>query len=99
MIAIRESTQYSFYREFLMGRGKFEPSEFGVNLTREEFDDMMVNDFGDTYRGQWTIDELCLHPREAARFCDDIRRHHGFYDLPDDIILRVIMGRRKRPEG
>jgi len=23
----------------------------------------------------WTIDELCLHPREAIRFCDDFPPH------------------------
>ena len=98
MIATRESTQYSFYQEFLMGRGKFEPAEFGVDLSKEEFVDRMVNDFGEAYRGAWTIDELLLHPREAVIFCDQVRRRYGYFDLPDDIILRVIIGRRKRPE-
>jgi hypothetical protein len=55
----------------------------------------MVDVFAEVYRDAWTIDELCLHPREAARFCDDARRKHGFYDVPDDIILRSIMNRRK----
>ena len=80
-----------------MGRGKFEPVEFGVNLSREDFTDQMVGDFAETYRDGWTVDELLLHPREAMRFCDDVRRQHGYYDLPDDIILRVILGRRKNP--
>ena len=80
-----------------MGRGKFEPAEFGVSLAKEDFTDQMVDEFNVIYRGGWTIDELCLHPREAGRFCDDVRRKFGYYDLPDDIILRVIMGRRKNP--
>ena len=78
-----------------MGRGAFNPMEFGVNLEKAVFVDLMVDEFGATYRGVWTMDELCLHPREAARFCDDVRRKHGFFDLPDDIILRSIMTRRK----
>lgn len=97
MLSQAVSSQADFYREFLMGRGKFDPSEFGVNLEKDQFTDQMVDDFGETYRGQWTIDELCLHPREAVRFCDDVRRKHGYFDLPDDVILRVIMGRRKNP--
>jgi hypothetical protein len=91
------SSQADFYRDFLMARGAFDPREFGIDMDRAEFSDKMVEDFGAIYRGQWTIDELLLHPREAARFCDDVRRAHGFYDLPDDIILRVILGRRKNP--
>jgi hypothetical protein len=100
MIATQPNvTQTQFYREFLMGRGKFDPAEFGVNLDKEEFTDQMVDEFNIIYRGGWTIDELCLHPREAARFCDDVRRKYGYYDLPDDIMLRVIMGRRKNPNA
>lgn len=97
MIATQTKSQTQFYREFLMGRGKFNPADFGIDLSREDFGDEMVNDFNDTYRGMWTIDELLLHPREAVRFCDDVRRKHGYYDAPDDIILRVIMTNRKNP--
>ncbi len=97
MICAPTVTQLEFYREFLMTRGKFDPAEFGVNMEKEEFIDQMVEDFAAHYRDAWSIDELCLHPREALVFCDDVRRKHGYFDLPDDIILRVIMGRRKRP--
>jgi hypothetical protein len=95
--AILHSSQLEFYRDFLMGRGNFDPKEFGVDLGRTDFTDMMCDDFNDTYKGAWTIDELLLHPREAALFCDQVRRKHGYYDLPDDVILRVIMTRRKNP--
>ncbi len=89
--------QADFYREFLMGRTKFEPSDFGIDMSRAEFDDLMVDTFGTKFRGQMTIDELLLRPRMASSFCDAVRFENGFYDLPDDIILRVIMQRRKNP--
>jgi hypothetical protein len=57
----------------------------------------MVSDFSAMYHGMWTIDELLLHPREAGHFCDEVRRLHGYFDLPDDIILRTILTRRKNP--
>ncbi|MBN2296347.1 MAG: hypothetical protein JXM70_28215 [Pirellulales bacterium] len=79
-----------------MVRGKFDPKAFGVNLSREELTDEMVEEFNSCYRS-WTIDELLLHPREAARFCEDTRRKFAYWDLPDDIILRVILNARKHP--
>jgi hypothetical protein len=94
---IAEQAQVNFYREFLMGRGSFDPKEFGVNRTREEFIDIMTDYFNGVYRGTWTIDELLLHPREATKFCDDVRRNFHYYDVPDDIILRSILIRRKNP--
>jgi hypothetical protein len=97
MIATAPVSQSQFNREFVMGRGKFDPHEFGVNLDRKTFDDQMVDEFNCIYRGGWTIDELLLHPTEAARFCGDVRRKFGYWDLPDDIILRVIMNARKNP--
>jgi hypothetical protein len=91
--------QTQFHREFLMGRGNFAPADFGISVDKEEFTDQMVDAFGAAYRGQWTIDELMLHPREAAHFCDDVRRQYGYFDVPDDIVLRVILTRRKNPAG
>ena len=82
-----------------MARHSFEPRDFGVNLDKEEFIDQMVDDFNSTYHAQTTIDELLPHPRDAMRFCDDVRHKHGYFDLPDDIILRVVLQRRKNPGG
>lgn len=90
-------SQTQFYGEFLMGRGRFDPKEFGVDLRREDFTDQMVECFADIYRDTWTVDELLLHPREAAKFCDEVRRKYHYFDVPDDIVLRVIMARRKNP--
>ena len=89
--------QFAYYRDFLMARNTFDPADYGVEASREDFADEMVSDFSAIYRGQWTIDELLLHPREAAHFCDEVRRLHGYFDVPDDIILRTILTRRKNP--
>jgi hypothetical protein len=91
-------TQQEFYLEFLMGRGTFEPSEFGIDLSREEFTDQMVEDLQVHARGQLTIDEMLLRPRQAMYFCDWVRAKRHYYDVPDDIILRVILTRRKSPK-
>jgi hypothetical protein len=99
MITQVSQTQAEFYGEFLMARKAFDPRDFGVDLPHAEFVDRMVDEFNGTYKGSWTIDELCLHPREALRFCDDVRRKFGFYDAPDDVILRSIMNARKHPGG
>ena len=96
MINTCEMTQAQFYTEFIMVRGKFNPQDFGVNLSREELAEKIVDEFNGCYRS-WTIDELMLHPREAARFCEDTRRKFTYWDLPDDIILRVILNVRKHP--
>lgn len=80
-----------------MSRGKFDPSDFGVEMTREEFQELMAEAFNTTFRGSWTIDELLLHPRDAMKFCDDVRNAHGWDNVPDDIILRSVLTRRKNP--
>ncbi len=72
-----------------MTRGNFDPSEFGVPLRRKQFVDQMAEEFTETYRGTLTVDELVLHPREAMRFCDEVRRKYHYFDLPDDIVLRA----------
>jgi hypothetical protein len=97
MIASFSHTE--FYREFLMGRGNFDPRDFGVDKDRDLFTDEIVEHFNATFRQTWTIDELLLHPREAANFCDEVRRRYHYFDVPDDIILRSILTRRKNPNA
>lgn len=69
------------------------------SVTKEDFTDEMVSDFATMYRGMWSIDELLLHPRKAVRFCDEVRHQRGYYNVPDDVILRLILTRRKNPAG
>lgn len=97
MLATVTTSQTEFYKEFLMGRRSFDPHDFGVDLGKETFLDQMVEDFGGYTRGQLTLDELLLRPKTALHFCDTVRQMHGYFDLPDDIILRSIMQRRKNP--
>ncbi len=97
-IAIPDS-QASFYREFLMSRKTVDPTAHGVDMDLEEFTDALADEFNSTFRGMMTLDELLLHPREALEFCDRVRRSHGWFYVPDDIILRTLMKRRKNPGG
>lgn len=95
--SIAADKQAEFYKGFLMARDEFRPSDFGIEMDKEDFRDQMVSDFNATYGGKLTLDELLLRPREAMRFCDEVRSKHLYYDLPDDIILRSAMARRKHP--
>lgn len=79
-----------------MKRGEFDPRDFDVDMPRQEFMDLVVSDFGTIYRGQLAFDELLLHPREALSFCDQVRKKHDFFYVPDDIILRSVLTMRKR---
>lgn len=40
-------------------------------------------------------EELVFHPREELAFCDEIRRSHGWFYLPDDLLLRALLDRKK----
>lgn len=91
------SKQDEFYRSFLMGRALWKPEDFGIAMEKDALGDMVVEEFNSIFRGQLSVDELVLRPRTAMAFCDQVRLKHGFHDLPDDIILRTLMNRRKHP--
>lgn len=91
------SKQAGFYKGYLMARASINPREYGVDMERDAFLDLMVEELAGYARGQLTLDELLLRPRAALHFCDTVRQQHGWFDLPDDIILRSIMQRRKNP--
>lgn len=80
-----------------MRRGAFEPTDFGINLERREFVDRLVDDFHGHFRGTITVDELLLNPREAMRFCEDVRTRRAWSSVPDDVLLRLLLQRRKNP--
>jgi hypothetical protein len=87
-----------FYARFVMARQQVNPSDYGVPLGKAELAAILA-DALDTYgQGKLSVDELLLRPRAALHFCDEIRRTNGWFDLPDDIILRVILDRRKHPD-
>jgi hypothetical protein len=70
-----------------------------MDVGREEFTDSVAEHFTARYRGQLSVDELLLRPREAMQFCDEIRHRESCYDMPDDLILRSLLTRRKNPGG
>lgn len=91
-------SQQGFYQRWLMGRAAFDLTHYGVDMDRDEFMDLMVDEFNSTFFGDQSLDKMLLRPREAIRFCDSVRgRHQHFMDVPDEVILRSIMIRRKNP--
>lgn len=76
-------------------------SKFGITMDTETFKDLLVETFQTQYRAIPNVDELVLRPQIAIRYCDGIRdqlsaRGEGeAYDLPDDVILRTLMNKRK----
>jgi hypothetical protein len=81
-----------------MARQQINPRAYGVPLGEEEFMDLMVEEFINFCHGNLTIDQLLVRPRSALHFCDVVRQKNGWFDLPDDVILRVIVTRRKNPD-
>ncbi len=68
----------------------------GCGMPLAGFQEMLAETLGEMYRS-WSVDELLLHPREELDYCSAIRRRSGFHDLPDDLILRCLLARRKNP--
>lgn len=79
---------------FYMARLSKTLEEYGIDTDPETFVDQLVERFQAMYPA-FTIDELLVRPREALRFCDSIRATTGNYDLPDDLLLRPLLNRRK----
>lgn len=96
-MCLATTSQATFYREFLMTRSDFQPQDFGVDQSKVDFQDEMVNQFNDFIRGEMSLDEMLLRPDLAKSFCMSVRGRLGYHDVPDDIILRSIMSRRKNP--
>lgn len=69
-------------------------AEHGIEEDPDRFVDRLVELFQGLYPA-FTIDELLVRPREALRYCDAVRSHAQNYDLPDDMILRPLLNRRK----
>ncbi len=81
-----------------MGRAAFDLTAYGVSMDREQFMDAMVDAFNATFFGDKSLDEMLLRPSEALAFCNLVRfNDRRFIDVPDEVILRSIMIRRKNP--
>lgn len=91
------SNKTIFYEGFIMRRGDFKPQDFGVDKSKEDFLDEMNNCFNDYMKDVMSLDEMLLRPDLAKNFCLETRARTRYFDLPDDIILRSVMMRRKNP--
>ena len=97
MLSVAEKPAQTLMQKVIAAMAKMNPEDFGIKASMTEFTDDMVDRFNTRFRGQWTIDELLLHPREALLFCDQVRHDTGNFAVPDHFILRAILTRRKNP--
>jgi len=69
---VTTARQAEFSQEFLMARQAFDPGDFGIDMDKEAFIDLMCDAFNGYVRGTLTVDELLLRPRTALHFCDTV---------------------------
>jgi hypothetical protein len=84
-------------QKLLMARQRLDFSHFGITENSDVIVDRLVASFNQYSRGAITIDELLLHPSDAIQFCNHVRAAEGWFGLPDDMVLRPILNRRKKP--
>jgi hypothetical protein len=65
----------------------------GCELAIDEFHARLMDAFHRRYPA-WTVDDLLCHPRDAIRFCDQFREATQCHDLPNGLILKILMGMR-----
>jgi hypothetical protein len=82
--------------EKLSGRVNFEKElrAAGSNLTRTEFYNLVEGLRAKLYP-HWSQDELACHPHDAAQFCDIVRMN-AKAPLPDNVIMKALLNRRKQ---
>lgn len=62
-----------------------------------QFQDVITDIFKKEF-SQFSVDSIGHHPSEAIAFVDRVRRERSdFETLPEDLILRSLMARRKNP--
>jgi hypothetical protein len=70
--------------------------ENGCSIPLADFQNQLAAIMAEMYR-TWSVDELLLHPSEGLEFCAVVRRQTNCRDLPEDLILRCLLNRRKNP--
>lgn len=83
----------------MAGRIAGQLKEYGCDMSpnqfREHADQMFAEHVSD-----YTVDEMLLHPKAAIAYCDTVRQSgKEFANLPDDLILRSLIGQRKKGKG
>lgn len=69
--------------------------EHGCDMSPDQFRSFVDDMF--TEHSDRTVDEILLHPDEAKEFCNTVRgQGKEFATLPDHLILRSLIGQRKK---
>lgn len=75
----------------MLNRGEWEPEQFGIaGMGKDEIIKVLCQYFRDSLGRTWTVDDLLLHPSDAVRFCQDARFRAGWFDMPEEFILRAL---------
>jgi hypothetical protein len=71
--------------------------ENGCEVPIRDFQDELEEAFQGQY-SNFSIDSLLLNPTEALAFCQGVRRlRRDYATLPEELILRCLLARRKNP--
>jgi hypothetical protein len=71
--------------------------ENGCETPIGQFQDVLETVLKEQYP-TFTVDSLMQHPTEALSYCETIRRQQkDFETIPENLILRCLMARRKNP--
>lgn len=68
---------------------------YGATVDADEFNDI-IQELHAVMHPAWTSEQLLYHLRDGLRYCDAVRARCG-QGLPDEMILRRLNNKRKRP--
>jgi len=72
--------------------------EYGCETPIKQFQDALEEVFNRDYRARFTVDSLMQHPSDAVEYCQKINKYQSdFAAVPENLILRCLMARRKNP--
>ena len=74
-----------------------ELKKHGCETSLSQFQDILQTVLKTQYK-QFTVDSLMHHPSEAVAYCKTINKYQkDFETVPENLILRCLMARRKSP--
>ena len=77
---------------YLLRRRMSSPGDLGHAISAADLRSTVCAEFSRLYRGLGRLD-LLVRPRLALKLCDEVRSKVQDYDLPDDLILRMLSSR------
>ena len=73
-----------------MTSSKLKLDDFGVYIDEVKFVDQITELFNQYTKGSISFEEMLLRSDTAKQFCDDARMITGYFNLPDEIVLRSV---------